>query len=81
MLKNAKIFVKNFKIYASYIHTSSLNDNNFRKSGKKGNKTEKKLTFTSSLLEVINKYFAKPTGKHLCQTEAVLQKCFGENMF
>ena len=76
MLKKVKRFVETFKNYASYIHTFSLTDN-FRNSRKKGKKRKKKLSFSSSLLEVFYKKgvlenFVKFTGKHLCQGEAAL---------
>ena len=58
MLKNSKISVETFKNYASHIHTFRLTDNfqkeRERKRERKGKK-RKKLTFRSSLSEVLYK--------------------------
>ena len=58
MLENSKISVETFKNYASYIHTFRLTDNfqkeRERKRERKGKK-RKKLTFRSSLSEVLYK--------------------------
>ena len=64
MLKNAKRFVETYKNYASYIHTFSLTDN-FEISRKK-RKKRKRLSFRSSLPEVVYKKVALKNFAKFC---------------